>query len=160
MKIQKIFTYLKGRNTMSHNEATLKDLERIERANVHLTFEEYAAIKEPAINAIINDYAAKIIEKAKENGAEVSLQEAREIAKSEIPAAFVPEWMKNLRIGANIAGTELAYLEQIKTSIDDVAELLSVIADGGGFIDRYVERHANDFKRMETEGGGGENGDN
>lgn len=135
-----------------NNEATLHDLEKVTTANVHLTFDEYAAMKEPALNVIVNDFAAKLIEKAKEKGETITLAEAREIAKREIPAAFVPEWMKNLRIGANVAGMELTYLEQLKGSIDGLTELVSVIADGGGFVDRYMEKHAKDFKR--AEGGG------
>lgn len=138
--------------------ATIKDLERVVSANVHLSFEDYAAMREPAVNAIVNDYACKLIEAAKANGKELALDDAREIAKNEIPAAFVPEWMKNLRIGANIAGTELAYLEQLKMAVDGVSELLSVIAEGGGFFDRYMEKHAGDFKRLEevnvTDGNG------
>lgn len=142
---------------MNKSEATLKDLERVTNANVHLTFEEYAAIKEPALNVIINDYATKLMEAAKEKGEAISLQDAREIAKREIPAAFVPEWMKNLRIGANVAGMELTYLEQIKGSIDGVAELLSVIVDGGGFLDRYIEKRAADIAHG-VEGGVGADG--
>lgn len=138
--------------------ATIKDLERVVSANVHLSFEDYAAMREPAVNVIVNDYACKLIEAAKAKGEELTLADAREIAKKEIPAAFVPEWMKNLRIGANIAGTELTYLEQLKTSLDGVTELLSVIAEGGGFLDRYIEKHAKDFKRLEegavTDGNG------
>ena len=137
-------------------EANLHDLESVTTANVHLTFDEYAAMKEPALNVIINDYAVKLMEKAEKEGKAVELEEAREIAKNQIPAAFVPEWMKNLRIGANVAGMELTYLEQLKGSIDGLTEFVSIIADGGGFIDRYVEKHAQDFKRVE--GGGADNG--
>ena len=136
-------------------EANLCDLEKVTTANAHLTFDEYAATKEPALNVIINDFAIKLIEKAKEGGETISLAEAREIAKNEIPAAFVPEWMKNLRIGANVAGMELTYLEQLKGSIDGLTELVSVIAEGGGFVDRYMEKHAQDFRR--AEGGGADN---
>ena len=128
-------------------------------ANAHLTFDEYAAMKEPAVNVIVNDYAVKLIEDAKKRGEDLTIAKAREIAKKEIPATFVPEWMKNLRVGANIAGTELAYLEGVKQSLDGVTELLSIIVDGGGYLDTYVAKHAHDFKRAEPEEGAVANGD-
>ena len=64
----------------------LKDLEKTIEKNAHLSFDDYRAIREPAINAVINDYAAKIVE----NNPEITLAEAKEIAKNEIPTAFVP----------------------------------------------------------------------
>lgn len=134
------------------NEATLKDLEETVNANRHLTFEEYAALRAPAIDAVINDYAVKIIEKAKEEDREITLEEAREIAKNEIPVAFVPEWMRNLRVSANVAGTELTYLEQIKQGLNGITEMLSIILDASGMFDAYVKKHAGEFKRMEGEG--------
>lgn len=133
-------------------EATLKDLEETVNANRDLTFEEYAALRAPAIDAVINDYAVKLVEKAKKERREISIEEAKEIAKNEIPVAFVPEWMRNLRVSANVAGTELTYLEQLKQSLDGIAEMLSIILDAGGFFDTYVNKHAGEFKRMEGEG--------
>ena len=123
----------------------IDELERTVEKNVLLPFEEYAAIREPAVNVVVNDYAAKILERAKESGVEMTLDEAREIAKKEIPAAFVPEWMKNLRIGANIAGTELCYLEALKSGIERIETLLTVAFDKE--IEEYYVRHANDFRR-------------
>lgn len=123
----------------------LKSLEMTVEQNKDLTFEEYQQIREPAVNVIINDYACKLMEKAKENGEEISLAEAKERAKKEIPAAFVPEWMKNLRISANIAGTELVYLEGISSSLGRMEDLLQAVFEEQ--IDAYVKRHAKDFKR-------------
>ena len=77
----------------------------------------------------------------------MSLAEAKEIAKQEIPTAFIPEWMKNLRISANIAGTELVYLESISSNLLRLEELLSVALEPQ--IQAYIERHQNDFKREE-----------
>ena len=126
----------------------LKDVELTIEQNKDLTFEEYKAIREPSYNVIINDYACKLIERAKENGTELSLAEAREKAKSEIPTAFVPEWMKNLRISANIAGTELVYLEAISSNLSRLEELLSVAFEPQ--IEAYLERHQKDFKREDA----------
>lgn len=135
-------------------QATLKDLEDTVSANKHLTFDEYAVMKAPAIDAIVNDFAVKLVERAKENGQELSIQDAREIAKEEIPAAFVPEWMKNLRVSANIAGTELTYLEQLKQAVDGLTEMFSVFLDASGYLESYIKKHAADFKRA-----GGNDGD-
>lgn len=139
----------------TNEEATLKDLEDTVSANKHLTFDEYAALKAPAIDAIVNDFAVKLVERAKENGQELSIQDAREIAKEEIPAAFVPEWMKNLRVSANVAGTELTYLEQLKQGLDGISEMLSVFLDASGLLEAYIKKHAGEFKRA---GGNGSNG--
>ena len=123
----------------------LDELERTIEKNACLTFDEYSAIKEPAVNVIVNDYAVKLMEKAKEAGNELTLEEARRIAKAEIPSTYIPEWMKNLRISANIAGTELCYLEAIKSGIERLETLLTVAFDKA--IDEYSVRHANDFRR-------------
>ena len=48
----------------TNEEATLKDLEDTVSANKHLTFDEYAALKAPAIDAIVNDFAVKLVERA------------------------------------------------------------------------------------------------
>lgn len=125
----------------------LEDLIKTEEANASFSFEEYQSIREPAVNVIINDFAQKYIDRAKENGEIVTIEEAREIAKKEIPSTFVPEWMKNLRVSANIAGTELVYLERIISSLSDIHELLQVI--GEDKINEYVERHKDDFKRIQ-----------
>ena len=131
------------------NEATLRDLEDTINANRHLTFDEYSALRSPAIDAVINDYAVKLVQKAKEAGEVVTIDEAREMAKDAIPAAFVPEWMKNLRVSANVAGTELTYLEQLKQGLDGIAEMLSIILDASGLFDKYVKKHAGEFRRAE-----------
>jgi hypothetical protein len=85
------------------------------------------------------------LERAKENGEEMTLAEAKERAKKEIPATFVPEWMKNLRINANIAGTELVYLEGLASSLGRIEDLLQAVFEKQ--IDAYVQRHAKDIKR-------------
>lgn len=126
----------------------LAELEQTIEQNKDLTFEEYKAIREPSYNVIINDYACKLIERAKENGEEITLAEAKERAKSEIPTEFIPEWMKNLRINANIAGTELVYLEALSSGLLRIEELLSVAFEKQ--IQEYIERHKNDFKREEA----------
>ena len=136
---------------------TLKELELTLGQNIDLTFEEYQKVKEPAIAIVLNDYACKLMEEVKEKGAILSKEEALEIAKNEIPASFVPEWMKNLRIGANLAGTEVAFLSQIIAELRGISELLQI-----GFEDKieaYCHEHANDFKRMSAEGGEVENGE-
>lgn len=130
---------------------TLKDLEVTLGQNVDLTFEAYQKVKEPAIAIVLNDYACKLMEEAKEKGLELSKAEALEIAKNEIPASFVPEWMKNLRIGANLAGTEVVYLNQIVTELRGVSELLQIVFEDK--IQAYIIDHANDFKRLNTEEG-------
>ena len=126
----------------------IDELEKTAQRNVALGFEEYSAIREPAVNIVVNDYAVKLMEKAKETGEDISLEEAREIAKREIPATFVPEWMKNLRINANMAGTELCYLEAIKSGLERLEELLYVAFEDK--ISDYAIRHAGDFKRENT----------
>jgi hypothetical protein len=130
---------------------TLDTLQRTAENNVHLTFEEYAALREPAVVAVINDYAAKLIDAAKKAGEALTLDDAREIARKQIPSTFVPEWMKNLRISANIAGTELCYLEGIKQQLEGISELLQIAIDDK--IDAYIERHAGDFRRMDADKG-------
>ena len=123
----------------------LKDLEKTIEKNAHLSFDDYRAIREPAINAVINDYAAKIVE----NNPEITLAEAKEIAKNEIPTAFVPEWMKNLRISANIAGTELCYLEAINGTLGRIEELLSIVFSKS--IERHLTEIANSFRAESPE---------
>lgn len=123
----------------------LTDLEKTIEKNAHLSFEDYRAIREPAINAVINDYAAKIVE----NNPEITLAEAKEIAKKEIPAAFVPEWMKNLRIAANIAGTELCYLEALNGTLGRIEEILSIVFEKS--IERHLAEIANSFHAEQGE---------
>ena len=123
----------------------LKDLEKTIEKNAHLSFDEYRAIREPAINAVINDYAAKIVE----NNPEITLAEAKEIAKTEIPTTFVPEWMKNLRISANIAGTELCYLEALNGTLSRIEELLTIVFEKP--IEKYLTRAAQSIRRETSE---------
>ena len=124
----------------------LQNLKDTEEKNTALTFEEYQSIREPAVNVIINDFAQKYNEKAKERGETVTIDEAREIARKEIPSTFVPEWMKNLRVSANIAGTELIYLEQVVSALSEIQDLMSII--GEDKIEAYIKKHSNDFKRL------------
>lgn len=128
---------------------TIETIEKTAEKDVYLSFEEYAAMKEPAVAVIVNDYAAKLVDAAKKRGDELSMEAAREIAKSEIPAGFVPEWMKNLRVSANIAGTELCYLEGIRMQLEGITELLHIAVDDK--IDAYIERHRGDFKNAAAE---------
>ncbi|MBQ8289331.1 MAG: hypothetical protein IJY01_00465 [Clostridia bacterium] len=123
----------------------LSELEQTLRKNTLLSFEEYAAIREPAYNIIINDYATKLMKKAKDEGVEITREEAEEIARKEIPTNYVPEWMTNLRISANIAGTTLCYLEGLKSSLERIEDLLRVVHEED--IDAYIDRHANDLRR-------------
>lgn len=123
----------------------IKNLEETITVNADLTFEEYKEMREPSYNSIVNDYAVKLVERAKENGEEMSLADAKERAKKEIPLEFIPEWMRNLRINANIAGTELIYLEALASGLGRIEEILSVVFEKQ--IDEYVQRHKNDFKR-------------
>ena len=124
----------------------LQNLKDTEEKNAALTFEEYQSIREPAVNVIINDFAQKYIDRAKERGETVTIDEAREIARREIPSTFVPEWMKNLRVSANIAGTELIYLEQVVSALSEIQDLLRII--GEDKIEAYIKKHSNDFKRL------------
>lgn len=124
----------------------LQNLKDTEEKNAALTFEEYQSIREPAVNVIINDFAQKYIDRAKERGETVTIDEAREIARKEIPSTFVPEWMKNLRVSANIAGTELIYLEQVVSELSEIQDLLRII--GEDKIEAYIKKHSNDFKRL------------
>ena len=126
----------------------IEELEKTIERKVHLSFDEYQTMREPAINIVINDYAVKLVEAAKKAGEELTMPEARAIAKREIPAAFVPEWMKNLRINANIAGTELCYLEGLKSALERIEDLLRCVFEKQ--IDEYIDRHANDFKAENT----------
>lgn len=135
---------------------TLKDLELTLGQNVDLTFEEYQKIKEPAIAIVLNDYACKLMEEVRAKGGEITKAEALEIAKNEIPASFVPEWMKHLRIGANLAGTEVVFLSEIVTELRGLTELLQIVFEDK--IQAYVKDHASDFKRL-AEGGEAENGE-
>ncbi len=136
---------------------TIKELERTLGQNIDLTFEEYKKIKEPAVAIIINDYADKLISEVKTKGGEISKEDALEIAKNEIPCSFVPEWMKSLRIGANLAGTEVVYFNQILTELQGISELIQIAFEDK--IGEYCLKHANDFKRMATEKGGEYNGE-
>ena len=122
----------------------IENLNKTIEKNSSLTFEEYSQRREPAINVIVNDYAAKLCDETPG----LTLDEAREIARREIPAGFVPEWMKNLRISANIAGTELCYLEAIVGSLQRLEEMLSIVfADK---IERHLEELAASFKQEEV----------
>ena len=107
-------------NNVEHLERTIEN-------NADLTFEEYKEMREPSYNAIINDYAVKLVERAKENGKDLSIADAKARAKNEIPLEFIPEWMRNLRINANIAGTELIYLEGIASQLGRIEEILSAV---------------------------------
>lgn len=135
---------------------TLKDLELTLGQNVDLTFDAYQKVKEPAIAIVLNDYACKLMEEVRAKGGEITKAEALEIAKNEIPASFVPEWMKHLRIGANLAGTEVVFLSEIVTELRGLTELLQIVFEDK--IQAYVEDHASDFKRL-SEGGEAENGE-
>lgn len=135
-------------NTETANTATLRDLEDTVNANRYLSFDDYAALRAPAVEAVINDYAVNLVKAAKDAGDELTIDAAREMAKDAIPVAFVPEWMRNLRVSANVVGTEITYLEQLKQVLDGIAEMVSMFLDASGLFDAYVKKHAEDFKRM------------
>lgn len=124
---------------------TVKELEETMNVNSNLTFEEYKEIQEPSYTAVINDYAVKVMERAKDNGELITLEEAKEIAKKEIPLDFIPEWMRNLRVNSNIAGTTLIYLEALSSGLERIEEIMSVAFEPQ--IQDYIQRHSNDFKR-------------
>lgn len=124
---------------------TVKELEETMNVNSNLTFEEYKEIQEPSYIAVINDYAVKVMERAKDNGELITLEEAKEIAKKEIPLDFIPEWMRNLRVNSNIAGTTLIYLEALSSGLERIEEIMSVAFEPQ--IQDYIQRHSNDFKR-------------
>jgi hypothetical protein len=124
---------------------TVKELEETMNVNANLTFEEYKEIQEPSYIAVINDYAVKVMERAKDNGELITLEEAKEIAKKEIPLDFIPEWMRNLRVNSNIAGTTLIYLEALSSGLERIEEIMSVAFEPQ--IQDYIQRHSNDFKR-------------
>ena len=123
----------------------LKELEQTIENKTHLSFEDYAAMREPAVNALMNDSAVKLVEQSPE----ITLEEAKEIAKREIPSTFVPEWMKNLRISANIAGTELCYLEAIVGALTRIEELLSIVFEER--VDKHLTELAKSFRREEID---------
>ena len=54
--------------------------------------------------------------------------------------------MKNLRVSANIAGTELIYLERVVSELSEIQDLLRII--GEDKIEAYIKKHSNDFKRL------------
>lgn len=136
---------------------TIKELECTLGQNIDLTFEEYRKIKEPAVAILINDYADKLISEVKSKGGELSKEEALEIAKNEIPCSFVPEWMKTLRIGANLAGTEVVYFNQMLSELQGISELLQIAFEDK--IEEYCVKHANDFKRIARENSEVHNGE-
>lgn len=125
----------------------IENLEKTMKNHVAMSFEEYRQMREPAVNVIVNDYAAKLIDA----DPSLTLETAREIAKKEIPCTFVPEWMKNLRISANIAGTELCYLEAIVGALGRIEEILSIAF--GEKIEEHLTELSESFRREEVNDG-------
>lgn len=125
----------------------IENLEKTMENHVAMSFEEYRQMREPAVNVIVNDYAAKLIDA----DPSLTLETAREIAKKEIPCTFVPEWMKNLRISANIAGTELCYLEAIVGALGRIEEILSIAF--GEKIEEHLTELSESFRREEVNDG-------
>ena len=106
---------------------TLADLKASYAQDALLTFEEYEAKKEPAVEIILHDFARKAMEKAAEAGTPMTEEEALLLARESIPVAFVPEWMKNLRMGANLAGTEITYLEGLRLVLEEIRDLYMLV---------------------------------
>lgn len=106
---------------------TLADLKASYAQDALLTFEEYEAKKEPAVEIILHDFARKAMEKAEEAGTPMTEEEALLLARESIPAAFVPEWMRNLRAGANLAGTEITYLEGLRLVLEEIRDLYMLV---------------------------------
>lgn len=125
----------------------IENLEKTMENHVAMSFEEYQKMREPAVNVIVNDYAAKLIDA----DPSLTLETAREIAKKEIPCTFVPEWMKNLRISANIAGTELCYLEAIVGALGRIEEMLSIAFSEK--IEEHLTELSESFRREEVNDG-------
>lgn len=125
----------------------IENLEKTMENHVAMSFEEYRQMREPAVNVIVNDYAAKLIDA----DPSLTLETAREIAKKEIPCTFVPEWMKNLRISANIAGTELCYLEAIVGALGRIEEILSIAFSEK--IEEHLTELSESFRREEVNDG-------
>ena len=109
------------------NNLTLADLKASYAQDALLTFEEYEAKKEPAVEIILHDFARKAMEKAEEAGTPMTEEEALLLARESIPVAFVPEWMKNLRMGANLAGTEITYLEGLRLVLEEIRDILMLV---------------------------------
>ena len=127
----------------------IENLEKTIENGTGLSFEDYSSRREPAFNVVVNDYAVKLVEADTEG--KLTLEEAKEIAKKEIPTTFIPEWMKNLRISANIAGTELCYLESIVGGLSRIEDMLSLIfADK---IEENLTKISQSFKREEVNDG-------
>lgn len=109
------------------NNLTLADLKASFAQDALLTFEEYEAKKEPAVEIVLHDFARKAMEKAEEAGTPMTEEEALLLARESIPAAFVPEWMRNLRMGANLAGTEITYLEGLRLVLEEIRDILMLV---------------------------------
>lgn len=109
------------------NNLTLADLKASYAQDALLTFEEYESKKEPAVEIILHDFARKAMEKAEEAGTPMTEEEALLLARESIPVAFVPEWMKNLRMGANLAGTEITYLEGLRLVLEEIRDLYMLV---------------------------------
>lgn len=134
---------------MTNEKITLADVENTVKQNASLTFDEYQAIKEPAVNILINDFARKAIERANENGQDLTWDEAVELAKNEIPASFVPEWMRNLRVLANISGAELVGFDNVTREIRFIREILEVVFEKE--IDEYAAKVARRTAEVKNE---------
>lgn len=109
------------------NNLTLADLKASYAQDALLTFEEYEEKKEPAVEIILHDFARKAMEKAEEAGTPMTEEEALLLARESIPVAFVPEWMKNLRMGANLAGTEITYLDGLRLVLEEIRDLYMLV---------------------------------
>ena len=115
-----------------------------------LSFEDYAKLRAPAVNAVVNDYAAAIYADAKKRKRPIKYETAVSRAKKNLPELFVPEWMKNLRVIANARGTEVQFMREILDSLNRLEELVGVVHEGE--IEAWIAEHKNDFKRLAEEG--------
>lgn len=108
-------------------KATIGEVEACLEQKKTLTFEEYIETREPSYKVLLRDFAVKAVEKAKAAGEELALEDAMQMARDTIPAAFVPEWMQNLRIAANISGTELCAFNEMIGELRGIREILEVV---------------------------------
>ena len=111
----------------NQNSRSIESFEEAVCKNADLTFEEYQSVREEAVEVIVNDFAVKAIAKAKSEGREMTIEEARTLAKKEIPAIFVPEWMRNLRIQANVSGMELTKFGEILFELRAIRQIFETV---------------------------------
>lgn len=142
---------------MTHNtpeKVSLKEVENIVRTDTDLTYEEYATKSQPMLGVILRDFAYHAIEKAREQGREMSQEEAMELAKREIPIDGVPEIVKNFRVACNLSVMQMSMMEKIHEKLCYLVEDFETAF--GDKIDAGINELAKAMHavRADTEGGG------